>query len=653
MRYKFSTPAVLSLLLPLCVFVLLTGGCDAGNEIVPAGYQHNEPAQDSLPLTIFSGAGDEFKELVTNNSDTPQTYQLTVNSGSNPIWRLYFVATNTGANRKAMAKISLLQVPSGTTVGRNIRSSTADLSSAAGAVAGAAADDGYDEYGVPVAEQVHFDIPVGVDTYEPGAGGAADACSMHAPNDTVGDTITFNLPRVSNDSRTAVSATARLVRIVGEQRVVFWAPDAVYEGCTSGNCLPSDGLLTAVDVEELADAFLMDGDNNDIYDWVGSVFGAPWGTHDDCTDSIFISADHRKQIDILLYNIGDKPNRTVYQGGVLGYYLSGNNYSRSVYPKSNERLLLAVHTPWVKVSENYLRTLRASSQVARNQLKQRYRYRAISTLAHEYQHLIHFYQRFVLDGARSTDRDGTWLNEQFSLVAEDILYGQLASKYPYARDDRGLNNLGSGQYGICDGRIPRYLFNHGARGVSQWEGELWNYGINFSFGAYLLRNYGGIQFVKEAYGTERKNEAALSYALNKHIHGLNMGEAIRRWGVAILLSDREDASDTYRMNNGKDGFALADLGTAASYTVGSINYYNYRNSCSSSHGALRIFNTAESAFYALGRYQDGHSNVTFAVAENLNGSAQFKITLSPNQALTAVSKRIETKNSPVFYESGR
>lgn len=650
MRCKSPIFAPLSPFLFIFVFALLMSGCGEGApsnepELI---YRHDELTQQSLRPTVFSGPGDEDRKLAINNSNAPVTYRLAVDSGDNPMWRLYFLVTNTGASRQATPKISLLSAPPGAISGQKIDSRLSPLDADRFVGTGGIADDEFDEYGLPAIEHAYFDAPVDMHPDEGGAGGASGVCGTRAPNNSAGDTVTFYLPRIKNDARTELHATARVVRTVGEQRVVFWAPDAVYHGCEGAECLPSDGLLTDSDVEDVADTFLKDGTDNDIYDWMGAVFGASWGPHDYCGDNFFISADHRKQVDILLYNIGDRTGNQIYNGGVLGYYASANNYSRSAFSRSNERLLLAVHAPWVKVSNRYL-VSRGLSSAARAREKQRYRYFTISVLVHEYQHLINFYQRFVLDGADPRkDRDSTWLNEQFSLMAEDLLYQHFASGISSARDYRGLHSLNPGRYGICSGRIPSYLLRYGARGVSQWEGKLWNYAINFSFGAYLLRNYNAAQFISDAYHTQRKSEAAISYALDAHTSGLNMGEAIRRWGVAVLLSDRTNAPSTYKVNNGRGGFASVHNGTT--YKLGSINYYNYRDTCSSvARGAFRIFNTAQSALDTLRGVQDGHANIIVAATENLRGSAEFKVTLSPGQALTAVSKRVITRNNPIFY----
>ena len=383
------------------------------------------------------------------------------------------------------------------------------------------------------------------------------------------------------------------------------------------------------------------GENNDLYDHMSNLFGSHWGAHGD--DDMLIPGTVT-QIDILLYNIENRG----YDGGVVGYYWSANNWLEASAPNSNERLLLHVHAPWLRVDSDFLRALNPgiTTMAQIDQVRDRYYYLVVSTLVHEYQHMINFYERGVVRRTANSTliTDSTWLNEQFSVIAEDLLSQIAFEGSENAVDARGLSTLDSGEYGIIDGRVPAYACNS-ALGVSVWDDSLANYGVNFSFGSYLLRNYGAETYLMNAYRSRRTDSAAVSAGLASH--GITMGEAIGRWGIALMLSDNDNVPENYRVNFGDDG-----TNRASPYPLGSINYYNYDADCDNNEsegGALRIFNSTKTAYDLFRNTQDGHSNIIFAAIERLSGSSSFKITLQHEQQLSVIAKRVPTQNNPIFY----
>lgn len=659
------------------VFVVLVGmltlfaaGCIIDINLTPLIYNHDEPVQEQIAaVPINSIAKDGHQKIVANTRNEPRTYEITLNSETE-LWRVYFVITNTGDRSVATPKVSVLEAPPNARHGRNIQpllpGSVSSSNVALSARVGGGEESGLQ---IPATKYIHFDLP---DNPRPSRhrkndvnrATATDVCPRDGHNDVEGTTTTFNLP-IPTEKRenSTIRVTARMVRTVGNQRVVFWTPDSVYTGCTGDGCLPEEGLLLESDIAELANSFLKEGSNNDIYDWMQSLFGDHWGDHDHCGDNRFIGSGHANQIDILLYNIGSREGDKAYTGQdgelILGYFWPINNYSRGYarlngVDRSNERLLMALHAPWIRYDPQLL----LQNEVDERYIvvaQDRYRYRAISAMAHEHQHLIHFYQRNVLDTGRGErgERDPTWLNEQFSVMTQDILHNLLADGKHSVFDQRGRNGLSAGGFGNClgEGVIGNYTHTHGDRGVTQWEGDPWNYGLQFSFGAYMLRNYGGADFLRDAYQTSNKGTAAVSTALSIRTNGMvtDMGEAVRRWGVAKLLSDQIDAPDNYRVNSGPAGFG--SVYENQSYNTGSINYYNYVRSCSNRNntGALRLFTTTESAFQLRRNAHDAYANIILAAIEGLEGSARFKVTLSPGHALTIVNKYNPTIGNPVFY----
>ena len=112
--------------------------------------------------------------------------------------------------------------------------------------------------------------------------------------------------------------------------------------------------------------------------------------------------------------------------------------------------------------------------------------RMIGVLAHEFQHMIHFYQKPVLRDTGSP----AWLNEMSSEVAQDLIADKLMDDGP-----RGVayDDPTAGEPDNLRGRLPEFNFFNDIR-VTSWEDDIANYSINYALGAYLARTYGAALF---------------------------------------------------------------------------------------------------------------------------------------------------------------
>ena len=183
-----------------------------------------------------------------------------------------------------------------------------------------------------------------------------------------------------------VAATAR--RVVTDGRITFalWVEDAEW-GCST--CFDQSMI------DAMAEAFLRSGPDNDIHDWITAVFGDPWGPHD---SPYHIPAEHADQIHMLLSDSGS-------------YYLSTNNLT-STYGDSNERLMFYVSSRW------YTNGVRAEITNDIMSLM-------IGVMAHEYQHVVYYYQKIIKGNLPRTDR---WLNEMAAEVARELVHRQFESQ---------------------------------------------------------------------------------------------------------------------------------------------------------------------------------------------------------------------------------
>jgi len=126
-----------------------------------------------------------------------------------------------------------------------------------------------------------------------------------------------------------------------------------------------------------------------------------------------------------------------------------------------------------------------------------------STLAHEFNHLLTFCNKTVLYGKNPE----TWFKEMLSMITEDMLQNLL-----------DIEDVSSPK-----GRLPYFCqyYNYGF--LDSWnrnkvddslEDTLINYANTYAYGAYLVRNCGGFDFLKRLATSEYINQAAIDDAIS-------------------------------------------------------------------------------------------------------------------------------------------
>ena len=352
-----------------------------------------------------------------------------------------------------------------------------------------------------------------------------------------GDRFTFS----------GVPATARSVVTDGTMTATVWVGDDEWDiGCSgAGPCV----------TEEMADAmagrFLRAGAGNDVYDWVTAIFGAPWGAH---SDANLIPAEAAQHIHILLYDIDDDGAPDPGQCRDGGRFRSSQMYlNTGPGGNSSERLIFFMDSP-----------LFATPEGDTWEVSDRRPSLMISVLAHEFQHMIHFYQKGILRGATSE----LWLNEMASEVAQDLIADKLMADGPRAV---AYDDPTAGTPGIERGRLPLYNLFNDIR-ITVFRGTIANYAIVYALGAYLARTYGAELF-QRIVQSDKAGVEAIEAALAALGHDVPFRQVLADWAVANLLSDNTAALAPYRYNPGT--WTTSQAG-GETFRLGSINLYNYR-----------------------------------------------------------------------------
>lgn len=335
-----------------------------------------------------------------------------------------------------------------------------------------------------------------------------------------------------------------------------------------------------------------------IYDSLAHLLGVPWGPGTETG----ILPETWDDIHILLTDIDRDKDLPVYSY-ITGYFYALNNYLKGPGTEaSNEMLLLTIDAPlFSKLTDT------ESEWSIENYWPQE----IITTLGHEFQHMIHFYQKSIKNSLQDTSE--VWIDEMCSLATEDILSNSLLVNGPRGTKEKIIPDMSySGE-----GRLP--LFNQvGNIDLTQWNYSyiLENYASAYALGAYILRVY-GIEGIKQIIQSDKTDYKALEEAT-----GLSFSTILKNWACAVALSSYIEAPPLWQYNNG--GWF-----TDGDYKYGSINLNRYSFNGSTGYKGVPL---SQLPYYTS---TAPYSNLI--VTENLApGSRFWEIDLTSSMDLTVI-----------------
>lgn len=347
----------------------------------------------------------------------------------------------------------------------------------------------------------------------------------------------------------------------------IWVANAAWDEEADGTpASPTTGLVHGVKaqmVNDLADKFLLASGTNDIYHWVTGILGEEWPAIGAPTLSGETPIVGGGNIHIFLVNLN--PGGTA-NGTLMGYFHALNNFSG--YTGSNEKILFALNADSLANPDNDGDP--GTSDNGQWSLGDYWPSEIVSTLAHEFQHMVHFYQKQVRNNlSESTD---TWINEMASQVIEDLVADKLGVAGP-----RGLaNDPSSGTTGMTSGRIPLFNYYHEEVPLTAWNynNSLPNYSNSYAFGAWALRNYGGPAFLQRLVQSRYVDETAVVDAAQAVGQvSTSYPALVREWGLATFLGGSSLRVGLRYQGGTSTGQSWTPGQT---FTVGDINLWNYR-----------------------------------------------------------------------------
>jgi len=250
------------------------------------------------------------------------------------------------------------------------------------------------------------------------------------------------------------------LRIIGEH-IYFYVENAYWDGLnnTYKNSLEET-------LEDLADEF-----DQVIYPKERAAFGSEWNP----------GVDNDKRITVLITQL-------VNDAG--GYFNTYDEYLQSEIPDSNEREMIYLN----------------SANIFSNKNK--------ALLAHEFQHLISFYQKTVLYNLE----EEVWLNEARSEYAPTVC---------------GYNDIYSDSY-LAD-RVDSFL-NESSDSLTEWKNKVADYGVASLFLHYLIDHY-GLEVLTQMTLNDKIGIASINQALANLGYAESFADVFADWAVANYLND--------------------------------------------------------------------------------------------------------------------
>ena len=272
-------------------------------------------------------------------------------------------------------------------------------------------------------------------------------------------------------------AETAILRAVGEKCAVW----VISDNWTNGN--EGGEKINSAIAEKLAANF------DTMYDKIRAVFGEEsnnLSTNTSFSSQVAMSdySETGELVNIVVYDIGKDYANGENSGDIVGYFYAKDYFylttSNSVYKYSNKGKYFYIDGYF---AANYTSTV-------------------YSTLAHEFQHMIDFGVKSMENGVDSS----TAYNEMKSMLCEDVMYATLCDlDSDFCEEDSPISRLPL---------FNRHYADVGLEYKSSSPEVYYSYANNYAFGAWLVRNYGGIallnEFATNAYADEKAILKALS-----------------------------------------------------------------------------------------------------------------------------------------------
>lgn len=297
------------------------------------------------------------------------------------------------------------------------------------------------------------------------------------------------------------------LQAVGTNCYIWVLNDNFTKGTASGDFITREKAIA------LADKF------DSIYEPIREVFGTE-SNEIISTNGFYTISDTK--VNIVVYDIED--DYTEGQGsGVAGYFWAKDYYTATEEPSNEDDVRpLSNEGKYFYVDSGFLND---------------YPDMIYSTLAHEFQHMINFGQKTMKSMKTATKQSdivssSTWSNEMMSMVCEDMIQKSL-----------GIELLDSPVY-----RLLTFATNYYRSGLTDWLQDSnvdYSYAGAYAFGAYLARNYGGKDLIKQIATNQYVDQDAITQALKAIGKNESFETVFKKYPQALVLDNAPKGAPSF------------------------------------------------------------------------------------------------------------
>lgn len=307
-----------------------------------------------------------------------------------------------------------------------------------------------------------------------------------------------------------------------------WVVDDYYTTESGSGCKVNTAIA-----EEYASKF------EEMYPYITNVFGKESEKiiNYDSKSVVDMStlSDTGTKINIVVYDIGADYGSQSTGSGVVGYFYAKDYYYTAQTDSSGSSIISTIlgyggnSSTSIITKSNVGKYFYIDSGFANSDFNT-----TISTLAHEFQHMIDFNQKNM----KHTLSPETSYNEMLSMLCEDMMQ----------------EKLGLADYASPKNRIQSFNTYYYISGIREYLSDskysAYSYSTSYAFGSWLARQYGGAALVKEISQNEYVGNDSLVNAVNK-VNGTSKSfdDLFAEFVLAVTgISSSYNASYTHNQN---------------------------------------------------------------------------------------------------------
>ncbi|MBO4629748.1 MAG: hypothetical protein J5687_07350 [Treponema sp.] len=299
-----------------------------------------------------------------------------------------------------------------------------------------------------------------------------------------------------------------------------------------------------------------------------SIIGNP--LYSKYNDSLFVPCNQK--IVILVSDLfGDA--KKDQQSGTVGYFYSGDLYSQTFFDDPTTGLNKGLDN----TDPSYIHSNECEMFYIDALFLTKMPDTVYSTLVHEFNHMINYVVKTVnymtnktnVNALRSCD---TWFTEMLAMTTEDMFQSYLKLK-----DEDSPK-----------ARLPYFGFAY-YYGFKSWDDKkvepLIMYANTYAFGAFLARNFGGVELIKQIAQNDYVNEQAITKALQtiypnetytdektQETKPIDYTYALRKFTMCIVNTGADNSFSLNRGTGFKNGLGFTPINLVMDITYDGSNY---------------------------------------------------------------------------------